>query len=62
MQRASISTVSELFKPLTWFPPLWVFACGILASGVSVAGRWLTILVGVVLAGPMVSAFALRSA
>ncbi|MFM7707829.1 MAG: bacteriochlorophyll/chlorophyll a synthase, partial [Gammaproteobacteria bacterium] len=27
----------ELLKPVTWFPPMWAFACGIVASGVSPA-------------------------
>jgi len=56
MQRPAISTVAELLKPITWFPPMWAFSCGIVASGVSVEGRWLIILVGVLLAGPMVCA------
>jgi chlorophyll/bacteriochlorophyll a synthase len=52
----SISTVTELFKPITWFPPMWAFACGVVASGVSFSGRWIEILVGVILAGPLVCA------
>jgi chlorophyll/bacteriochlorophyll a synthase len=52
----SLSTITELFKPITWFPPMWAFACGVVASGVSFSGRWLEILVGVVLAGPLVCA------
>lgn len=56
MQRPAISTVAELLKPITWFPPMWAFACGIVASGVPVEGRWWVILVGVILAGPMVCA------
>jgi chlorophyll/bacteriochlorophyll a synthase len=52
----SLSTVTELFKPITWFPPMWAFACGVVASGVSFSGRWAEILVGVLLAGPLVCA------
>jgi chlorophyll/bacteriochlorophyll a synthase len=52
----SLSTITELFKPITWFPPMWAFACGVVASGVSFTGRWLEILVGVILAGPLVCA------
>jgi chlorophyll/bacteriochlorophyll a synthase len=48
--------VAELFKPITWFPPMWAFACGVVASGVPLAGRWWLALVGVVLAGPLVCA------
>jgi chlorophyll/bacteriochlorophyll a synthase len=48
--------VAELFKPITWFPPMWAFACGVVASGVSLAQVWWLALVGVVLAGPLVCA------
>jgi chlorophyll synthase len=48
--------VGELFKPITWFPPMWAFACGVVASGAPLADRWLLALVGVLLAGPLVCA------
>jgi chlorophyll synthase len=35
---------------------MWAFACGVVASGVSPRDRWLMILIGVILAGPMVCA------
>lgn len=50
------ATVLELFKPVTWFPPMWAYACGIVSVGVPVAGRWDEALLGVVLAGPLVCA------
>jgi chlorophyll synthase len=50
------SAVAELLKPITWFPPMWAFACGVVASGVPLAERWPLILLGVVLAGPLVCA------
>ena len=56
MSRPALSTVTELLKPITWFPPMWAFACGVVASGVSARDRWLMILIGVILAGPMVCA------
>jgi len=56
MSRPALSTVTELLKPITWFPPMWAFACGVVASGVSPRDRWLMILIGVILAGPMVCA------
>lgn len=56
MSRPALSTVAELLKPITWFPPMWAFACGVVASGVSLQSRWLMAVVGVVLAGPMVCA------
>jgi chlorophyll/bacteriochlorophyll a synthase len=56
MARPALSTVAELLKPITWFPPMWAFGCGVVASGVDLSGRWLTIVVGIVLAGPLVCA------
>jgi chlorophyll synthase len=50
------SVVAELLKPITWFPPMWAFACGVVASGVPVQGRAGVIVGGVLLAGPMVCA------
>ncbi len=50
------SAVAELMKPITWFPPMWAFGCGVVASGVPLEGRWPLVATGVVLAGPMVCA------
>ena len=54
--RTRLLAVTELFKPITWFPPMWAFACGVVASGVSLSEQWLLIGVGILLAGPMVCA------
>src|SRR5215475_6449712 len=48
--------VLELLKPITWFPPMWAFACGIVSSGQSLHGRWPTVIAGIVLVGPLVCA------
>ncbi|MFM7484996.1 MAG: chlorophyll synthase ChlG [Burkholderiaceae bacterium] len=56
MARPSLSAVAELLKPITWFPPMWAFACGVIASGVALDGQWALIGVGILLAGPMVCA------
>jgi chlorophyll synthase len=56
MARPALSAVAELLKPITWFPPMWAFACGVVASGVSPAGLWPVVVVGVLLAGPLVCA------
>jgi len=56
LSRPTVSTVTELLKPITWFPPMWAFSCGVVASGVSPGGRWPLIIVGVLLAGPLVCA------
>ncbi|MET0675311.1 MAG: chlorophyll synthase ChlG [Bradyrhizobium sp.] len=54
--RMSPLAVLELLKPITWFPPMWAFACGVVSSGQSVHDRWPIVIAGVVLAGPMVCA------
>src|SRR6202000_2162365 len=46
----------ELLKPITWFPPMWAFICGIVSSGEGIGGRWPTLVAGVLLAGPLVCA------
>ena len=48
--------VLTLLKPITWFAPMWAFACGAISSGLPTEGRWLTIAAGVLLAGPLVCA------
>ena len=48
--------VAELLKPITWFPPMWAFACGVVASGVALGDRWWLAVVGIALAGPLVCA------
>ncbi len=54
MRRPDPSAVLELLKPITWFAPMWAFACGAVSSGAS--GRWLAAGLGVALAGPLVCA------
>jgi chlorophyll/bacteriochlorophyll a synthase len=49
-------TVAELLKPVTWFPPMWAFGCGVVSSGASLADRWGLVLIGVLLSGPLVCA------
>jgi chlorophyll synthase len=44
----------ELIKPITWFPPMWAYLCGIISSGESPLGAWPLVLIGVLLAGPVV--------
>jgi chlorophyll synthase len=44
----------ELTKPITWFPPMWAFGCGIVSSGAPIAERWPFALAGILLAGPLV--------
>jgi chlorophyll synthase len=56
MARPELSAVAELLKPITWFPPMWAFACGVVASGVPISPQWGLVLLGVLLAGPLVCA------
>ncbi len=44
----------ELLKPITWFPPMWAFGCGLVASGAALSERWLFVVIGVILVGPLV--------
>ena len=50
------SAVLQLLKPITWFPPMWAFGCGVVSSGVEPADRWPIVVIGVIVAGPMVCA------
>jgi chlorophyll synthase len=50
----ALKTCLELLKPVTWFAPIWAFFCGVISAGQSLAGHWGTILLGLMLAGPMV--------
>ncbi|MEL6302219.1 MAG: chlorophyll synthase ChlG [Pseudomonadota bacterium] len=45
-------SILELLKPVTWFPPMWAFACGVVASGIAVETRLPFLIGGVLLAGP----------
>ncbi|MTH98803.1 chlorophyll synthase ChlG [Roseibium sp. RKSG952] len=44
--------VLALLKPITWFPPMWAYACGAISVGVA-SGRWPDVALGVLLAGPL---------
>ena len=52
--RPNAAAVLELLKPITWFAPMWAFACGVVSSGRSMDGRWALVLAGVALSGPLV--------
>ena len=44
----------RLIKPITWFPPMWAYLCGAVSSGASPSGQWFLVILGVILAGPVV--------
>ena len=52
----ALSAVLELLKPITWFPPMWAFACGVVASGAPIIQNGLIAILGIILAGPLVCA------
>jgi chlorophyll synthase len=52
----ALPAVVELLKPITWFPPMWALACGVVSTGLPIASSLTVLLAGIVLAGPMVCA------
>ena len=42
-----------LLKPITWFPPMWAYLCGVVSAGLW-PSDWTPVLLGVILAGPVV--------
>ena len=54
MRLPRLKTCLELLKPVTWFAAIWAFICGVVSSGVPLAPHWPEIILGMMLAGPMV--------
>ena len=52
--RPAVTSVLELLKPITWFAPMWAYACGVVSSGLPADDRWTLLILGVLLAGPLV--------
>ena len=52
--RPALRDVVELTKPVTWFPPMWAFMCGVVASGASIPQNWAFLVAGLALTGPVV--------
>ena len=48
------SAVLQLLKPVTWFPPMWAFACGAVSSGLSLTDHWGLVLAGMAAEGETV--------
>ena len=53
LDRPTPAAVLELLKPITWFPPMWAFGCGLVSGGLSLPSQLGLMLGGVVLAGPL---------
>jgi len=56
LARPDWRTVAELLKPITWFPPMWAYLCGCVASGQDLGAHWALVALGLVLTGPLVCA------
>ena len=54
--RLKPAAVLELLKPITWFPPMWAFGCGVASAKQGLATGWPLAILGVILAGPLVCA------
>ncbi len=54
--KTSALAVLELSKPVTWFPPMWAFMCGVVSSGQLTFANLPLLLAGIVLAGPLLCA------
>ena len=50
----SLISILELIKPVTWFPPMWAFLCGVVSVGALNSNNTILILSGLLLAGPLV--------
>lgn len=54
IRRSSLPAMLELLKPITWFAPMWAYGCGVVSSGLPVRDRWGVVVLGIILAGPLV--------
>ncbi|MBB1077611.1 chlorophyll synthase ChlG [Rhodoferax sp. 4810] len=54
--RFAAADVLEFLHPITWFPPMWAFSCGVVSSGQPIWSNVLLIIAGILLAGPLVCA------
>ena len=54
VKRPRFADIVELTKPVTWFPPMWAFMCGVVSSGIAISENWLFLVAGIALTGPLV--------
>ena len=54
--RPQPAAVLELLKPITWFAPMWAYACGVVSSGQPILPNAGAAILGVLLSGPLVCA------
>mgnify|MGYP006270882183 FL=1 len=53
-RRPEPAAILTMIRPITWFPPMWAYLCGVVASGAPIWPAWTMVLLGLVLAGPLV--------
>lgn len=54
--RLAPCAVLQLMKPVTWFPPVWAFACGAISTGKNLTENAGILWAGLLLAGPLMCA------
>jgi chlorophyll synthase len=52
--RVDPKALLQLLKPITWFPPMWAFGCGVVSAGTPLLDRPGAFVAGIILAGPLV--------
>ncbi len=50
----NLSVSLELLKPITWFPPMWAFLCGVVSAGFIALEQTPIVILGIFLAGPII--------
>ena len=54
VSRPEPAAILELLKPITWFPPMWAFGCGVASMPAAGGVDWGLLLSGILLTGPLV--------
>lgn len=49
-----VGAAVELLKPITWFPPMWAFGCGVVSAGGTLGSSLQNLALGLLLVGPLV--------
>ena len=56
MKLPDLRAILTLLKPITWFPPMWAFACGSITGSEQIAENLPIFFLGLLLTGPLVCA------
>jgi chlorophyll/bacteriochlorophyll a synthase len=49
----TLGATLQLLKPVTWFPPMWAFGCGVVSAAVPMTDKWWLLALGIALTGPL---------